>query len=332
MKSERRHELKQNVLGAELTKAFGFFRTHGKLAAYGVLGIAAVLLVYVWVQKHAQSKERGAQADFTRLVLGGEARTENLPQLEAIVDGDSNEFRAAYAGVTAGDVCVNVAMTGEGTIPAEEYRKALANARSYYDKVIEKFPQQPGAVAKAHMGLGVVAEMEKGLSAARKPVDDAAALKATAVGGVIAQRILQEWDELASLSPMRKTALTPPTTQPAGLLAQADMPIPGVPVPQGFNADKAAPQGAVRFVGGASDLQVVNFYKAEMAQRGWTLAVDSPVGTSVMLVFIKDNQYVAARIGAVSINTQIELRAGTGAVPAEFAAPATQPRPATAPK
>lgn len=332
MKSERRHELKQNVLGAELNKAFGFFRTHGKLVAYGVLGIAAVLLVYVWVQRHAQNKERDAQADFTRLVMGGEARKENLPQLEAIIDGDSNDFRAAFACVAAGDVYMNVAMAGGATLPAQERTEALAKARGYYEKAVEKFPNQPGAAAKALLGLAAVTEIEKGLAAARKPVDEAAALKATAVGGVLAQRTVQEWDELASVGAMRQKPLVPPSTQPAGLLAQPDMPIPGVPVPQGFTPDKAAPLGSFRYVGAVSDIRVANFYRAEMAQRGWKVAIDSPLGLATMLVFTKDAQYVAARISPVSINTQIELRAGTGAVPEDLAAPSSQPTPATAPK
>ena len=147
MKSQRRHELKQNVLDAELIKALGFFRTHGKGVAWGITILALVGLVYVVVQRHAQSKEREAQADFNKLVLGGQAGRENLPQLDAIIEDDSNDFRAAHACVAAGDVFVNSVLAGGLT--TQERADALSKAKGYYAKAIEKSADQPGAAAKA---------------------------------------------------------------------------------------------------------------------------------------------------------------------------------------
>ncbi|MCY2924420.1 MAG: hypothetical protein NT031_03125 [Planctomycetota bacterium] len=316
MKSERRHELKQNDLDAELVKALGFFRTHGRLVGWVVLGLAAVALGYVLIQRHGESKELAAQDDFNKLVAGGEAKKDSLPRMNAIIDGDSNSFRAAYTCAAAGDMLVNSVLAGGADMTPQDRTEALDKGKEYYTKAIEKFSDQPGSAAKACLGLAVTAEQEKGLAAAR--------------------RTLQQWEELASVGPMRQSPLTPPTTQPASLLPQAEMPFPDVPVPQGFRPESSAATtqpglGAVRYVGEPSDIAVLNFYRAQMAQHGWKAALDRQQATFTLLMFTKGSQYLAAKIGRSGIlNTEIELRSGSGATPPEFApAPTT---PATAPK
>lgn len=336
MKSERRHELKQNDLDAELVKALGFFRTHGRLVGWVVLGIAAVALAYVLVQRHGESKELAAQDDFNNLVAGGEAKKDNLPRMNAIIDGDSNSFRAAYTCAAAGDMLVNSVLVGGADMTPQDRTEALDKGKEYYTKAVEKFSDQPGAAAKACLGLAVTAEQEKGLAAAREPMERAAKFKANAVAGVLAQRTLQQWEELASVGAMRQSVLTPPTTQPVSLLPQAEMAFPDVPVPQGFRPESGAATtqpglGAVRYIGEPSDIAVLNFYRAQMAQHGWKAALDRQQATFTLLMFTKGPQFLAAKIGRSGIlNTEIELRSGSGATPPEFApAPAT---PATAPK
>ena len=67
-------------------------------------------------------------------------------------------------------------------------------------------------------------EAGKGLAESRKSLDKAAGLKATAIGGVFAQRTLQEWDELASVGAMRQSPLAPPASQPASRATPATAP------------------------------------------------------------------------------------------------------------
>lgn len=322
MKSERRHELKQNVLDAELVKAYGFFRTHGRLVAWVVLGLAAVVLGYVLIQRHAQNKELAAQEDFTSLVLEGKANKSNLARLDAIIEDGSSEFRAAYACVAAGDVLANAVAVGGNDMTPQDRTDALRGAKTYYARAIEKFPDQPGAVAKAYLGLAVVTEKEKSLADARAPMDEAAKLKAKAVAGVIAQRSVQDWDELASVGAMRQSPLTPPSTQPASLLAQGEMPLPDVPLPAGFAPETpggASRPGALRYVGQPREVDVVNFYRSQMAERGWKLAFDRPQTSFTPLLFMKGPQFVAVKISrSGALNTEIELSSGTGAAPTEF--------------
>ncbi|MEI7837375.1 MAG: hypothetical protein WCK05_13320 [Planctomycetota bacterium] len=237
MKSERRHELKQNTLDAELVKAYGFFRTHGKLVAWAVLGIAAVGLGYVLIQRHGQNKDRVAQEDFSALVLGGKLTKDTLVRLDAIIDDDANDFRAAYACVAAGDMLINSVISGGAAMTVQERAEAIAKGKTYYAKAVERFPDQPGAGAKAWLGMAAAMAQEKGLAAAREPLEQAAKSKAKAVAGVLAQRTVQEWDGLVSQGAMRQSPLTPAATQPTSLPASQ----PGSLLPQG-SGPEASPE------------------------------------------------------------------------------------------
>ncbi len=67
MKSKRRHELKQNVLDAELGQIVGFLKKRGTYLAWGLLIIAMIVLVYTYVQRRKRSNLQELRAEYDRV-------------------------------------------------------------------------------------------------------------------------------------------------------------------------------------------------------------------------------------------------------------------------
>jgi hypothetical protein len=340
MKAERRHALQQNVLDAELGKVVEFFRRHGKYVAWGVFALALVLFVWLYARSSAQAKERTRQDLFHRMVINLEISEETLAALEEIADQDPNKFRAATACVTVADYCLQSVVKGGAAMSSEERIKRIQKAEAWYDRTVRDFSGYPGAVARAHLGLAAIQEIRRGLPAARKSMEEAAGMKDTAVAGALAQTTVQDWSDLGAVKPMRQSVLELPATQPSDLQPQALMPIPDVPVPQGFQplaptTSASRPAGPVfRFVGDVSQIRVTNFCRAQMAERGWKTVSDQQQAGGTAMVFTKADRHCSVTIGSYGImGTEIEIRPGTGAAPMPTTAPATGPAaPTTAPK
>ncbi|MCK4275288.1 MAG: hypothetical protein KAX78_02165, partial [Phycisphaerae bacterium] len=162
MKAKRRHELQQNVLASEIGKTVEFFRKWGTYIAWGLLIVALVVLVVLYSRSKTRQRAEELQAKYDRLVAKQFDPSANLDDLLAgfrgLADQDDNRRIAADSCVYAGAVCARQGAAGELTSPALLLESPLQQAAEYYRRAISEFPDQNEAVAKAHFGLGELAE------------------------------------------------------------------------------------------------------------------------------------------------------------------------------
>ncbi len=215
MKSQRRHELQENVLSAEITQVVNFLRKRGGAIAWGVLIAALIFFVIVYARSRSQQKTARLQADFERATVDP-----NLPSdqrvrlLEELSEQDDDERLAALATLELGiDCAARMNAAGPATDPVEW--KGLADrAAVYYRKVISEFADRKLAVAKAHLGLGKLAESRGDFEAASAEYQ--AVLRISELSShPIAMQTGASLRQLGMLARPVQMATTAPTTQPA---------------------------------------------------------------------------------------------------------------------
>jgi len=163
MKPGRRHELKRNVLSIKLSEAVSFVRRHGTRLAWGLLiGVVAILIIVYVVNKHRQ-KHYDLQREFDVLMASADRKGRDwLQRMKVLADQDDDERIAAQACAEVADETVLVAAGEPG---------AVGSATEYYKRVLDKFPDQYNAVARARSGLARLALDLRGVDAARAEYD-----------------------------------------------------------------------------------------------------------------------------------------------------------------
>ncbi len=218
MKAKRRHELQQNVLASEIGKTVEFFRKWGTYIAWGLLVVALVILVVLYARSKTRQRAEQLQAKYDRLVTKQFNPSANLDDLLAgfrgLADQGDNRRIAADSCVYAGAVCARQGAVGELTSPALLLESPLQQAAEYYRRAISEFPDQSQAVAKAHFGLGKLAESRGDVGAARAEYQVILGMKALAGYPIVTQAEAAIEDLEALAEPVRM-ATTAPTTSPA---------------------------------------------------------------------------------------------------------------------
>lgn len=216
MKSERRHELQQNTLGAEFTKLRSFYQKHGTKISWGLVIVAAVVLAVVLWTRREDRQRADVQYQYEqvqRLSTQPDAdREEVIARLTELTEQDTVPWVAADAAFALGQLHAVEALTA----PTEKARKqALQAAQADYNRVIESFDKFPVAVAGAQIGLGKLEEGQGNLDAARtryQTVLDMPHLDGYPVR-TLAQEALQQLNTLGTSARLA-------TTLPAWLEAQ----------------------------------------------------------------------------------------------------------------
>jgi hypothetical protein len=170
MKAQRRHELQRNALEVEIRNLWEFLRRRGNYLAWGALGVAAIVLAVVWYVKRSGSDAEATQAKFVRCTYLpiSEERTQGLSEVAAKT---SHPFWASQATVQLGyDLATILAQRWPDMSDAERL-ELRGQAESYYKRTISDFPKEPLAAAKAHYGLGKLAESWGDLDQARAEYD-----------------------------------------------------------------------------------------------------------------------------------------------------------------
>ncbi|MGA2266518.1 MAG: hypothetical protein ABSH10_08845 [Phycisphaerae bacterium] len=217
MKAQRRHELQENVLSAELGRGVEFFRQWRTYIVWGaVLVLLAVLVVWYSASKNLRAR-RELQATYDRLVLlPNVPPQEFLDGMKTLADSDDKHI-AVLASMQVGRYCLAQFVTGGGMV-ADPRQKALADqAAAYFRRVLQRYPDQRLAVAEAHLGLGRVAESEGDFATATEEYQAVTAM--TDLGGTPAAtdaRIaLAHLDQIKSPVRMATTSSAPAATKPA---------------------------------------------------------------------------------------------------------------------
>jgi len=217
MKAKRRHELHENVLGAELTQVIDFFRRRGALIAWGLLIAALIVLVVFYARDKSRKKafERRSQLD-KALMDANLTPTERIGILKDL--SAKNDLIAARATLALGDMFARrMAVTGPDADPAA-WRTLGDQAAAYYRDAIARFGEMKVQVAKAHLGLAVLAENRRDFEAARSEYEIVANDEGLA-GQPVAELAREGLAGLKLLAEgevrMATTAPAEPATQPA---------------------------------------------------------------------------------------------------------------------
>lgn len=172
MKSSRRHELQQNALRNEMLKTWDLIRAKGNYIAWGALVAAVIIFAVFYFVTEGRKKAARTQADFAKAVAMAPGSDERLDSLKILADKDSPEWLAAGANVEVGnEYAFRLALNWPKSTEAERKQQA-ENARTYYQRVMDKFSKQDIAVAKAQLGLGKLDETFGDYTSAKKHYQD----------------------------------------------------------------------------------------------------------------------------------------------------------------
>ena len=159
MKAKRRHELKENVLARELVQLKEFFSRYGTWLLVGAAAVGLVLLVVGRVRasrRQALYAERARYAELTRSPSIKEE--ERLKGLAELAETARDPLTAADAAIAAADLWSQRYIDALVRSASPEADKARRKAEELYNLVITRYAQQSRHVAKAHFGLGALAE------------------------------------------------------------------------------------------------------------------------------------------------------------------------------
>jgi len=247
MKSRRRHDLKQNVLDAELGRLVAFFKKRGTYIVWGVLAAALVALIIWYTRGQHSRRVTEIRSTYERLVMlhhNPSAEAEVLVGFQELAAQDKIKRIAADACVRIGSIYARQAMASELDL---ERAELFSRAKSQYLRAIDSFPDESLAVAKAHFGLAKLAESRRDFPAARTSYQ--AVLQTAQVRGypvaIMAEAALRGLSELEapvrmattlpSTQPTTAEAATAPSTRPAATMPST------APAPKGPVEDSRKP-------------------------------------------------------------------------------------------
>ncbi len=216
MKTQRRHELHENVLAHELGNIKAFFSRYGNWIT-GLLVAVLVVVMVVWHYRSRSATELAEQSalyeTLKREVGVPDKQASALDGLINLAENARDPLMSASASMFAADFCVEQYVTSLRYSDGKQAGLERPKAEKYYRLVIEKHPDRKVFVARAHLGLGMLAESAADWAEARREyeivqrmLDDTFPVSAEA------QRRLNTLDVWSK--PFR-FATTEPTTEPA---------------------------------------------------------------------------------------------------------------------
>jgi hypothetical protein len=221
MKSERRHELQRNTLEVEIRKVWEFLRLRGNLLGGIALAAAAIVLGIVFFVSRSHGEAESIQAKFALLVLSP-ASEDRSAGLEEIAQKTSYPLWASMADVTLGDDAALRMMAEWPTLSDADRASLRDKARGYYQKAISEFPKEEVAVARAHYGLGKLAEDWGDLPAAKKEYEAVMQMDQSLRGQSI---LYLAQGALTQLAQFQGTVYMPATAPSTGPSTQATQPL-----------------------------------------------------------------------------------------------------------
>ncbi len=231
MKSTRRHQLKENVLAHEIQELKAFFSKYGGWIAGALLVVG--ILVVVYVQYRAKQRKILDDQRQQSVVLkegGGADRGERLKGFMDSAAAAKDTLSAASSTVWVGDLYSQELVDEYPAMDSEKATEARANAEKYYRMAIAGYPELKPVVAKAHLGLGILAENSGDKEAARAEYAKAAQLVGPgAKAAAERQANLDKWfaaaklpAEAVSTRPAAESETQPATSLPAAITQPAE--------------------------------------------------------------------------------------------------------------
>lgn len=211
MKAQRRHELQENVLKSQLRRSVDFVKGHSNLFAWGLLVVAIAVLAWVLYDRSVASKNAEYARQYLKLcVFEDQDMTPDALRSarEELFKNDSDPQRRCGVAWMLAISYAQEAMLGK------EKEQNNRKATEWYKKIIDEFSKQRLIVAKAHLGLGKLAESAGDLEKAREEyqfVVNMTDLKGCPVLDVAGA----DMESLVQLRQPVPMATTAPSTQPA---------------------------------------------------------------------------------------------------------------------
>lgn len=212
MKSQRRHELQHNVLDAELARGVDFLRRRRTPLVWGVILVAAALLIVTYAVRSAQAKERSLQATYDRLVTSYTVTgQEFLDGMKSLADCSDKRI-AAMATVQVGNYYAAQFSVVGGVIADPRQRDLADQAAAYFRRALADFPNERLSLAEAHVGLARLAEGAGDFAAATQEYQTVTAMTDVAGTPAAAKAAegLQRLESIKTPVPMATTRAAEP--------------------------------------------------------------------------------------------------------------------------
>jgi hypothetical protein len=154
MRADRRHELKENDLSHALRVAHDYFKQHSKGVGLTAGAVIALLVVTTFVvrSRDVETEDRWRQRSL--LSYEPDVARQSLESLMALASQSRDKHFVLSTLIEQGAQALRLAAVAENA-PDAEYN---ALARDAFEKLLERFKDNPLALGVAHRGLATVAE------------------------------------------------------------------------------------------------------------------------------------------------------------------------------
>ncbi len=237
MKAKRRHDLQENVLSGEILHIVEFFKARGVTIAWGMLVIAVIVIVVLYVRGRSQETAVELQRDFDRATMDASiSSNDRIRLLRTLAQQDDNSRIAALSAVKLGDIyAAQMTAIGPYADPAE-YKSLSGESARWYRRVIDNFSEEQLALGNAHFALGRLAENRGDFETARAEYQKILRVQEL-TGYPVFNRASISMKKLDRLIEPVRMATTAPATQPAnGPVIEPDT---GIDERLGTNQDSA---------------------------------------------------------------------------------------------
>jgi len=219
LKAQRRHELKESELAKDLGKAGRFIKDNLRsLTMSLVILIAVILLVVVLINRHIESRQAEWRDFYIRTAVPQMGSAQTRAELQSLAEQTSQDDLAAWIYVRIGDLATVEWSGRQYELSSAQSAALQREAKTAFETVITRYGDHVRAVAKAHLGLGRLAESTGDIEGARAAYQVAADLQSQGAGLVAAEALRRQaqLDTLPAEAPMaqRPAPETQPTTQP----------------------------------------------------------------------------------------------------------------------
>lgn len=216
MKSQRRHELKQNVLDTELGQVINFLKRRATILTWGLLVVALIALLVVYVRNKQRTEHQELVSKYEQLKIGLNVKPDQrLEGLKDLAKQGDNPRIAALANLAQADEYAHRYILGGSKLSDRQQREYGNKADLLYRRVIN-LKNMPWAAARGHMGFAKLCESRREFIAARSSYqailrmgDEAGQMRE------VAEESLANLDRLKAPVPMATTRPAEPETQPA---------------------------------------------------------------------------------------------------------------------
>lgn len=220
MKAERRHELKENELAKDLGKIAQFVKENLRSLATGfVIAVAVLYLAIFSIGRWRTSRQmRWAEFFFASAgVSGADSAADQRDTLAALAAKAGGDDLAAWAHIRSGDLALVELTERRTALSSEELAGLRAEGERAYRTVLESHADNERAVAKAHLGLGRLAETFGEFDAAGAAYAKAAEMESAGARLVAAQalRLNKALEDVEGPVVLARRPATRPSTQPA---------------------------------------------------------------------------------------------------------------------